>query len=139
MQNVRSVEDEGYTEVLERVKWKLWHGQAGKALHELQSLRMTVTDTKKQKKLAQLYDYLSRNQAYLVNYQEREKQGKPFTTQVAESYIESMINARHKKSGKMQWTREGVHNLLQIRGKIAGNEWSNGWQQPVLSALGVAA
>lgn len=139
LQNVRSVESEGYTKVLERVKWKLWHGQAGKALNELPSLRMSVTDTKKQKKLAELYDYLSRNQAYLVNYQEREKQGKPFTSQVAESYIESMINARHKKSGKMQWTREGVHNLLQIRGKIASNEWSNGWQQPVLSALGVAA
>ena len=62
---------------------------------------MSITDTNKQKKLAQLYDYLSRNQAYLVNYQEREKQGKTFTTQVAESYIESLINARYKKSGKM--------------------------------------
>ncbi|MBV8887493.1 MAG: hypothetical protein JO235_26330 [Chroococcidiopsidaceae cyanobacterium CP_BM_RX_35] len=137
-QNVRSAEDEGYAEILEGVKWKLWHGQARKALNELQSL-MTVTDAKQQQKLAQLSDYLSRNQAYLVNYQQRDKQGKPFTSQVAESQIESMINARHKKSGKMQWTREGAHNVLQIRGKIASNECSKGWQKPVLSALGVAA
>lgn len=27
----------------------------------------------------------------------------------AESHVESIINTRHKKSGEMQWTREGAH------------------------------
>lgn len=99
---------------------------------------MNVTDTKKRKKLEDLYDYLKRNQDYLVNYQEREEQEQTYTSQVAESHIESMINARHKRSGKMQWTREGAHNVLQVRGKIASNEWSDQWQGPVLAALGVA-
>jgi len=54
----------------------------------------------KRKKL-DLYDYLNRNQAYLINYQEREQQGHTYTSQVAESHIESIINARHNKSGKM--------------------------------------
>lgn len=98
-----------------------------------------VTDSNKRKKLEDLYDYLSRNQAYLVNYQEREQQNQTYTSQVAESHIESIINARHKKSGKMQWTWEGAHKVLQIRGVIASNEWGNRWQEPVLSALGVAA
>jgi hypothetical protein len=82
---------------------------------------------------------LENNKAYLVNYEERNKENKTYTSQVAESHIESVINARHKKSGKMQWTREGAHSVLQIRGMITSNEWSNRWQQSVLSALGVAA
>jgi hypothetical protein len=138
-QNVRSNVDEAYTETLERVKWRLWHGQPDQALSKLNILMMNVTDSNKRKKLEDLYDYLSRNQAYLVNYQERSNQRETYTSQVAESHVESIINARHKKSGKMQWTREGAHNVLQIRGKIASNKWSKGWQGPVLSALGVVA
>lgn len=138
-QNVRNAVDESYTETLERIKWTLWHGQPDEALSKLTILMMNVTDSKKHKKLEELYDYLSRNQTYLVNYQEREQQGKTFTSQVAESHVESIINARHKKSGKMQWTREGAHNVLQIRGKIASNKWNDGWQRPILSALGAGA
>lgn len=59
------------------------------------------------------------HQAYIVNYEERQKAEKPFSSQVAESHVESLINARHKRSGKMQWTREGAHNVLQIRAEIA--------------------
>jgi len=73
------------------------------------------------------------------NYQQREQQNQTYISQVAESHIESIINARHKKSGKMQWTREGAHKVLQIQESIASNEWSNRWQEPVLIALGVAA
>ena len=91
----------------------------------LKRLMTNVTDPKKHKKLGSLYDYLERNQAYLVNYEAREQMNKTYTSQVAESHIESIINARHKKSGKMQWTREGGHNVLLIRGLIASNEWNN--------------
>jgi hypothetical protein len=84
------------------------------------------------------YNYLKQNQDYIVNYDERKRLGKTFTTQVAESHIESIINARHKKSGKMQWSREGAHNVLQIRSGIISKTWTQQWQQVVLSALGAA-
>ncbi len=35
----------------------------------------------------------------------------------------------------MQWTREGAHNVLQIRAKVASEEWSEQWQDTVLAAL----
>ncbi len=138
-QNVRSAVEDAFQDALERVKWTLWHGKPEEALSQLKILMMNVTDSKKRWKLADLYDYLNRNQAYLVNYQEREQQNQTYTSQVAESHIESIINARHKKSGKMQWTREGAHKVLQIRGLIASNKWGERWQGPVLSTLGVAA
>jgi hypothetical protein len=137
-QNVRGAVEEAFQETLERVKWSLWHGKSTEALSKLKLLMMNVPDKKKRKKLEDLYEYLERNQEYLVNYQEREEQKQTYTSQVAESHIESIINARHKRSGKMQWTREGAHNVLQVRGKIASNEWSDQWQGPVLAALGVA-
>ena len=99
----------------------------------------TIADPKKHKKIESLHDYLKNNQAYLVKYEERKQANQTYTSQVAESHIESIINARYKRSGKMQWTREGAHKALQIRGLIASNEWGNRWQGAVLSALEVAA
>jgi hypothetical protein len=138
-QNVRSAVDEAYTDTLERVKWTLWHGKAKEALDKLELLITNVTETKKRSKLQKLYDYLKNNEAYLVNYEKREQQNKTYTSQVAETHIDSIINERYKNSKKMQWTREGAHNVLQIRGKITSKEWDKNWQSPVLSALVGAA
>ncbi len=131
--------EEGFKDTLEKVKWSLWHGKSDEALIKLELLMMNVTDSKKHKKLEGLYDYLKRNKAYLVNYKERDEENKTYTSQVAESHIESLIDARHKKSGKMQWTREGAHKVLQIRGAISSDEWNDRWQASVLSALEIVA
>jgi hypothetical protein len=138
-QNVRSAVEDDLQEMLESVKWRLWHGNSQEALTKLEILMTNITDQKKHSKLQSLFDYLENNKAYLVNYEERNQEHKTYTSQVAESHIESVINARHKKSEKMQWTREGAHSVLQIKGMITSNEWSNRWQQSVLAALGVAA
>jgi len=138
-QNVHSAVDETYTDTLSGVKWTLWHGNPKEALNKLELLITNVTQSQNRSKLQKLYDYLKHNEAYLVNYEEREQQHKPYTSQVAETHIDSIINERYKKSKKMQWTREGAHNVLQIRGKITSNEWDKDWQSPVLAALVGAA
>jgi hypothetical protein len=51
---------------------------------------------------------------------------------VAETHIDTIINARHKKKQKMQWTREGAHNVLQIRACMISNEWNEKWLDLVL-------
>jgi hypothetical protein len=48
------------------------------------------------------------------------------------------VNARHKKTRKMQWTRAGAHHVLQIRAMIASDEWESKWQNAVLSTLTAA-
>lgn len=90
----------------------------------------------KKSKLQGLYDYIKRNKQYIVNYEERERNHQTYTSQVAESHIDSVINAPHKKNRKMQWTREGAHNVLQVRAMITSKEWQCEWQKAVLSALG---
>ena len=90
-------------------------------------------------KTIRLYDYIHRNQSYIINYEQRQQSHQTYTSQVAESHVESLINPRHKRTGKMQWTRKGAHNVLQIRAKMESNEWNEQQQEVVLSALGVAA
>jgi hypothetical protein len=125
-------------ESLESAKWELWHGKAEKCLAKLSLLRENISDKEKQAKIKGLCDYLKQNQKYLVNYQKRERTHQTYTSQVAESHIDSLINARHKRTGKMQWMREGAHQVLQIRARMACNHWEQQWQDTVLSALGAA-
>jgi hypothetical protein len=49
------------------------------------------------------------------------------------------VPARHKRTKKMQWTREGAHHVLQIRAMMASEEWETKCQDAVLSALGAVA
>jgi len=74
-----------------------------------------------------------------VNYHQRERNNQTYASSVAESHIDSLINARHKRTGKMQWTREGAHQVLQIRATMACNHWERQWQNTILSALGALA
>jgi hypothetical protein len=138
-QNVKNALGKAFTESLDSAKWTLWHGDAEAALLKIALMRDNITDEKTRSKLTGLHDYLKNNQDYLVNYDEREKANKTFTSQVAESHIDSLINARHKQKQKMQWTREGAHNVLQIRASMASNEWDERWLEYVMSSLEKAA
>jgi hypothetical protein len=102
---------------------------------KLAMLRDTITDEGHRSKLTGLYEYLHRNRMYLVHYQAN----KTYTSQVAESHIDALINARHKRTRKMQWTREGAHHVLQIRAMTASDAWESKCQDAVLLALGAAA
>ena len=82
---------------------------------------------------------MERNQAYSLNYAERATAHQTSTSQVAESPMDAFINARHKKTGTMQWSRDGADNVLQIRATMASKAWARKWQSTVLSALGAPA
>lgn len=134
-QNVKNALGEAFEKSLDSAKWTLWHGESEAALTKLKLLQDNITDDAKQSKIKVLHDYLKNNLAALINYDERDNSGKAYTSQVAESHIDSLINARHKRKKKMQWTREGAHNVLQIRAKMASEEWNEQWQDTVLEAL----
>ena len=130
---------ESYEDDLASCKWEIWHGKVKEGLAKLEMLRVNLSDSQKQSKLKGLYGYIEHNQAYIVDYGQRKDSNQTFTSQVAESHIESIINARHKKTGKMQWSREGAHNVLQIRAGMISQDCSKHWQKVILSALDAAA
>lgn len=72
----------------------------------------------------------------IVNYRERQKLGLVFTSNMAESTVESLINQRCKGHQHMRWSREGLNLLLlQLRAAAASNDWNTRWKTAVLNAI----
>src|SRR5215831_2024700 len=65
-QQVKNALGEAFTALLESAKWKLWHGNVDDALTKLAVLRDNVSEEAQRSKLTGLYEYLHRNQAYIV-------------------------------------------------------------------------
>lgn len=119
---------EDFQKQLEKVKWFLWYGHSKDALERLKQIQDQVSEEKLLSRLEDLYEYLERNQKYIVNYQERQADNLPFSSTIAESSVNALINARQKDNKKMQWTREGAHSILQIRTSCFSKTWKQDWE-----------
>ncbi len=121
--------------IFEKAKWHLWRGRVDRAFLRLTQVIESIKDSKQLKKLNQLKFYIENNSDNIVDYGARKKQGLAFTSHLAESTVESLINQRCKGQQHMRWTREGVHPLLQLRAFIASNDWCINWQEKILGAM----
>ena len=134
-QNTR-LGQEDMNEQLSGAKWYLWHGLANKAIERLQSIHDQLKDDKKrQDKVQLLLTYIKNNADYIVNYQTRQDTGLIFTSQMAESTVESLINKRCKGQQHMRWSREGLHALLQIRAAVNSSDWNDICQRHIEVAI----
>ena len=128
-----------FSKELKAIKAEFWHGKVLNGLEMLEQLKNNVLVAEEKSKVNGLLVYLKSNKDYIVNYDKQAMENKPYTSQVAESTVEHLINDRHKKNQKMQWTRDGAHNILQIRAAMASKEWDYIWQETIFSALEIAA
>ena len=108
---------------LERIKWKLWHGNTigaqqviedfGTDLSELETdypnLRKFITATR------EFAAYIASNTASLINYGERYRSGERISSAFVEATVNAVVSKRFAKKQQMQWTRCGAHLLLQTR------------------------
>jgi hypothetical protein len=123
--NTQSAIPDELKEEFAKAKWCLWHGNFEKSLKKLSGLKNKIDSGKK--KLGTLITYLKNNQAHLVNYQEREGKGFVFTSQLAESTVNNLINERQKNDKRMQWSRDGADTILQIRSSVQSKDWKADW------------
>ena len=79
-------------------------------------------------KLSKLSAYIFNNKNGIVNYEERKNKGLVFTSNLAESTVNTLINERQKGKQKMLWGREGAHNVLQIRASQRSESWAKDWK-----------
>jgi len=117
-----------------RIKWHLWRGKVDRALQRLETL-MHACPPAYRLRLEKLQTYLINNRAKIVDYRSRQKAGLVFTSNLAESTVESLINQRCKGQQHMRWSREGLDPLLQLRAAIGSNDWNDRWQQAVRNAI----
>jgi hypothetical protein len=113
-------------ERLERIKWRLWHGDAVEAqeriedlAEDLRCLALPYDGLKKFARLAaELAVYVANNLDAIPNYGERWRHGERISTSFAESAVNVVIDKRMSKRQQMQWTRRGAHLLLQVRTRM---------------------
>ena len=123
-----SIPDE-HSELYEKIKWHLWHGDTVKALDKLGDLQKLISDNKTLLKLGKLGTYIRNNLEGIVNYGERKRQGLTYTSNIAEMTVNTLINDRQKGKQKMLWSRDGAHNVLQIRSSLFSNTWASDWKK----------
>jgi hypothetical protein len=110
---------------LERIKWRLWHGDGDEALTRAQVLAADVAALNSTyprlkrliKAVAGLATYIANNAAAIVNYSERWHKGERISTAFVESTVNLVISRRFAKKQQMQWSKKGAHLLLQTRTK----------------------
>jgi hypothetical protein len=110
-----------------RVKWHLCHGQPEASLLRLGQLKENIANENTLNKLKTTETYIKNNAENIVNYHRRRLNNQPYTSNVAESNVNTLINSRQKKNQKMQWTREGAHDILQLRTSIFSDGWAKDW------------
>lgn len=93
--------------LLEKIKWYLWHGNADEALRQLDSC-LCICDNdednqvyKNSKKIVRYLDemmtYIGNNQVMIPNYGERHRYGEPISTAFVESTVNEVIAKRMAK------------------------------------------
>src|SRR4051794_8222739 len=110
---------------LERIQWRLWHGDDDEALTRAQGLTADVAVLNTAypglkrliKAAAGLATYIANNAAAIVNYSERWHNGERISTAFVESTVNLVISRRFAKKQQMQWSKVGAHRLLQTRTK----------------------
>ena len=118
-----------------RIQWHLWRGNVDSALLRLSQLSKDAANDKEFDKINKFHTYIDNNQDKIVNYRNRMKNGLVFTSNLAESTVESLINRRCKGQQHMRWSREGLDPLLQIRAALnSKGEWESKWRTAILNA-----
>lgn len=128
-----------YKATLLKIKEQLWIGKPSVAIILLNQFQLMLKDPDHIKKLENFIGYITDNEKNIVNYQERKNSGLIYSSHIAESTVEHMINERSKRKQKMQWSRDGLHAVLQIRSSQVSDEWKNDWNNVILPALKIAA
>jgi hypothetical protein len=108
---------------LERIKWRLWHGDAREALRRVEDLAEDLDALESDylnlarfaKAASEFAGYIRNNLAIIPNYGERRRYGEPISTAFVESTVNVVVDKRFAKKQQMQWSKLGAHRLLQVR------------------------
>jgi hypothetical protein len=109
-----------------KAKWHLFHGHPKSGLVRLKQVKNEADDPATDEVIDWLINYIGNNTEHIVDYHNRKLKKLSYTSQLAETSVNSVINSRQKNK-KMRWTREGAHNILQIRTSRYSETWDSDW------------
>ncbi|MBF5094963.1 hypothetical protein F1643_11135 [Azospirillum sp. INR13] len=109
---------------LERIKWRLWHGDAREALTRIEDLAEVLAEMESSypnlarfaKATTEFATYIPNNRSIILHCGERRRNDEAISTAFVESTVNVVVdNKRFAKKQQMQWTKLGAHRLVQIR------------------------
>jgi hypothetical protein len=134
---------------LERVKWRLWHGNVFRGLQMIEGVQWqreeldeeAPASCKLTKKVAEFYGYITANEAFIPNYGDRHHDGEVISPALAESTVNQVMSKRLVKQQPMRWTKKGAHLLLQVRAQALNEDLRPSFERwyPAMSSTDVSA
>jgi hypothetical protein len=119
-----------FTDAVEHIRWRLWHGQTKRAVHLIQRTRAAVeakgegktaaakSVTKLTKALVALETYVSGLANLIIDYASARLDDEPFSTSPTEGAVQWLLHRRMGAQQQMRWSPRGAHLMLQVRTAI---------------------
>ena len=114
-------------ETIERIKWRLWHGQVRRGLDLIAETITTLEAaaeaaspaTSAALKVVRLLDeletYVCGQSDIIIDYATARRREEPISTAVAESTVQWLVHRRMNAQQQMRWTPRGAHLMLKVR------------------------
>ena len=77
--------------------------------------------------------YLHKHETEIINYERRQKVGKPIGSGRAEKGVDQVVGYRQKKKG-MSWSSIGSHALAILKVVELNGQWQQLWSPKVAAA-----
>lgn len=136
------LEDDGATHIealVERLRWRIWHGQTNRALDALDTLfrfamrvrELSLGETREAAlliaaRVMELQTYLKHNRTAVIDYERRSRQGMAVSTSRAEGLVNEIANVRMGKKQRMRWSPNGAHRVATVIAAVLDGRLSAG-------------
>ena len=114
-----------FAETIERIRWRLWHGQVqralnliGETLEHLGKGRLGLTATFGARLMSALWDletYVAGHADSIINYAAARRSAKPISTATTESTVQRLIHRRTTAKQQMRWSPRGARLMVKVR------------------------
>ena len=115
------------SETIERIRWRLWHGQVGRGLELIGETMATLeamagatspaaaVALRVGRLLGELETYVCGQSDIIIDYATARRREEPISTAVTESTVQWLLHRRMNAQQQMRWTPHGAHLMLKVR------------------------
>lgn len=117
----------GLVETIDRIRWRLWHGQVARALDLIGEMLVALDDAangdgvtavaarKVARLLRDLEKYVCGQSDIIIDYATARLDDEPISTAVTESTVQWLLYRRMNAKQHMRWSPRGAHLMLKVR------------------------
>ena len=119
-------------ETVERIRWRLWHGQVrrgldliGETLTKLETVGKAAIPAARKitRVLRELETYVSGQADIIIDYATARRREEPISTAATESTVQWLLHRRMNAQQQMRWSPKGAHLMLKVRTSAANGSF----------------